>query len=203
MVDFDTDIDQEYTDIDQKYNDFRAILLQINEKKEPSLFSGINSILQKFFLLCVSSYFESELSKTILGYVGDITQDNLLLSELIRKKVITRHYHTWFDWDARNANKFFNMFGDEFAEFMKARVSYEEKLDRAIKDFIEIGRDRNLIVHNDFGSYLFEKTIDETYGKYCSARYFVNQLPFCFCQFIATKGAVAKVSPSQRSRSSC
>ena len=49
---------------------------------------------------------------------------------------------------------------------MKSMVSGDEKLDSSIKAFIELGRERNRLVHQNFGTYSIEKTSKEIYELY-------------------------------------
>ena len=42
---------------------------------------------------------------------------------------------------------------------------------------MEIGRERNRLVHQDFGNYSLEKTSDEIYKLYSDALFFVEALP--------------------------
>ena len=41
---------------------------------------------------------------------------------------------------------------------MKARVKAEAQLDESIRAFLEIGRERNRLVHQNYGMFTLEKT---------------------------------------------
>jgi len=60
---------------------------------------------------------------------------------------------------------------------MKARVESDRDLEMAIKAFLELGNERNRLTHQDFGSFLLEKTADEIYILYQQAMKFVDMLP--------------------------
>lgn len=75
------------------------------------------------------------------------------------------------------ANSFFGLFGDIFSNFIKQEVRNSEQLSSSIKAFLEIGRERNRLVHQDFGTFSLEKTSDEIYLLYKDALVFVNALP--------------------------
>jgi hypothetical protein len=60
---------------------------------------------------------------------------------------------------------------------MKSAVANDEVLEASIKSFIEIGSSRNLLVHQDYGNFYLEKTIDEIYAAYKLAARFVELVP--------------------------
>ena len=62
-------------------------------------------------------------------------------------------YHTWFKWDDTNANQFFGLFGSEFKLAMNNRVKESEELRTSIRAFLEIGNERNRLVHQDYVVY--------------------------------------------------
>ena len=95
----------------------------------------------------------------------------------MRNKAIARQYHTWFTWDASNANNFFGLFGEDFKTSMKKRCSESEELKSSIEAFLELGNTRNQLVHRDYVSFPLEKTLDELYTLYRAATVFVTNLP--------------------------
>ena len=102
--------------------------------------------------------------------------------ELVRNKVIVRQYHSLFDWNSNNANKFFSLFGADFKEFVTSRLE-GESMQEAVSAFMEIGRERNRLVHGDFGSFPMEKTADEVYELYQEGVRFVESLGRYFQEF--------------------
>jgi len=96
---------------------------------------------------------------------------------LVVGKVVERQYHNWFDWDARNANRFLKMFGHACSEHMKAAIGDSEPLSASVRAFMEVGRDRNRLVHDNFGSFTLEKTSEEIYKLYQVGREFVDWFP--------------------------
>ncbi len=107
----------------------------------------------------------------------DSSGKNSLIPALVRAKVVKRQYHTWFDWKANNANSFFGMFGEDFKDHMKELIFTSPGLEDDISAFMEIGRERNRLVHEDYASYTIEKTAEEIYGLYMLGLSFVSQIP--------------------------
>ena len=104
----------------------------------------------------------------------DETAAHPAILALVKAKAVARQYHTWFDWDGRNANSFFRLFGRTFLENMRRKVEDDAVLKEGILAFLEIGRERNRLVHEDYGSFSMEKTSDEIYQLHRSAMVFVD-----------------------------
>ncbi|WP_353046215.1 HEPN domain-containing protein [Mesorhizobium sp. M1380] len=145
---------------------------------------------RKSILLSAASYFENALANIVEEFARN-SSANTMVGDLIKARVISRQYQTWFDWDKNNANKFYQMFGDVFREHMTSLVRNRVQFDEAAKAFLEIGRDRNRLVHQDFGSFTVEKTTSEIYDQYKKARGFVEmverELDYC-CSKATTRG---------------
>ena len=56
-------------------------------------------------------------------------------------------------------------------------MNNDDGLAGAIKAFMELGSERNRLVHQDFGTYSLEKTSDEIYKLYETALPFVKSIP--------------------------
>lgn len=123
-------------------------------------------------LLAAASYFEDLLIKELTQFIKKTATENELLVEFCKNKAISRQYHTYFDWDKNNANRFF---GDSFKKDMEKTIKDDDKLATNIQAFLEIGRERNRLVHQDFGTFTLEKTTDEIYQLYDKALYFVEE----------------------------
>ena len=100
----------------------------------------------------------------------------------MRSKAIARQYYTLFNWEARNANQFFGLFGEAFKASMDQRVKDSEELQTAIRAFLEVGNERNKLVHQDYANFPLDKTLPEIYGLYQKALTFVELFPSVFHQ---------------------
>ncbi len=83
------------------------------------------------------------------------------VSNFVLKKAISRQYHTYFTWDGNNVNSFLGLFGEEFKKVVSAIISQDEVLKEQIKAFLQLGNERNKMVHENFLVYNLEKTFDE------------------------------------------
>ncbi|WP_352665127.1 HEPN domain-containing protein [Mesorhizobium sp. M0166] len=138
--------------VDTIYEEFVATYDVLGRAGEISLQNSLDGNSRKSILLSAASYFENALANIVEEFARN-SSANTMVGDLIKARVISRQYHTWFDWDKNNANKFYQMFGDVFREHMTSLVRNRVQFDEAAKAFLEIGRDRNRLVHQDFGSF--------------------------------------------------
>lgn len=170
------------TAIDRMYSEHQFALQQLSQA-EVSLLNAVNDVFRKALLLSAASYFEHSISNLMLEFVTERAQSDKLIISLLKTKAIDRQYHTYFDWDRGNANKFFALFGSEFKEHVERSVKSDDELRQSIKDFIELGNLRNQLVHRDFATFYLEKTADEIYAIYQSALRFVTRIPMMLREF--------------------
>ncbi len=165
------------TIVDSLYKDFSNMLAFLEEKGEVSWSSVADENFRKVLLIAAASHFERSMTERVLNFVKQVTTENHPLTWLVHNKAVRRQYHTWFDWKARNAHQFFGLFGADFQDHMKKEVANDSDLNSAIQAFMEIGRERNRLVHEDFGNFSLEKTSEEIHRLYTEATRFVEWFP--------------------------
>lgn len=163
------------TVVDQLYAEYSAVLDAI-PVHEVSLRNTANECFRKSLLLAAASHFEKIVQIAVVRCVTAWGANCNPLDELVRQKAIERQYHTYFDWKANNANKFLRLFGDGFRKHTNDLCKTQDGMDGAIRAFMEIGRERNRLAHQDFGSYTLEKTMPEIYEAYKSATKFAHEV---------------------------
>lgn len=164
------------TIVDRFYEDFNALAEHLNAGAELSLRNTAHECFRKTLLLAAASYFEVQIVNAILEFVKESSDGNELAKEFVHRQALSRRYSTLFDWDRDNANKFYGLFGEKFKIFMKAQIETNEELKQSIEAFMEIGRERNRLVHHDFGTYTLEKTPEEIFASYQRANFFVTKI---------------------------
>ncbi|WP_375514098.1 HEPN domain-containing protein [uncultured Nostoc sp.] len=114
----------------------------------------------------------------VQAFVERKTSNEKCITSLVKQKVIERQYHTYFEWDAKNAKKFFRIFCDEFKNKLELlqKIKKELRFYVAIKAFLELGNIRNCLVHQNFANYTIDKTAQEVYDLYQEAMIFVRWL---------------------------
>jgi hypothetical protein len=158
------------------YSDHRDVLEYLREQKQASYHSALESTLPKVLLLAAASEFEQRVCAALLEFVREHSTD-LKISALVEQKAIRRQYHTLFDWDKRTASKFWSLFGSDYKDRMNRFCLDDAELTEAISAFMEIGSLRNQMVHNDYATFVLEKTLDEVSALYEKGSSFLDRLP--------------------------
>ena len=165
------------TPIDGLFSDASAIAVDLQNRGEISLLNSASDQFRKTLLLAAASYFEHRMCTTVLDYVRERSRGSELVTTFVSNKAISRQYHTWFNWEAANANQFFGLFGKEFREEMVRRVDGSEELRSGVSAFLEIGNERNKLIHQNFATFSLEKNLAEIYELYRKALVFVDRIP--------------------------
>jgi hypothetical protein len=172
--------------IDRLYGEFISIIKVLEEKGELSLMVTTQDNFRKTMLLSSASYFEFKITNDLITFFETHSKDKLLGAEFIKNKAIKRQYHTFFNWDAHNANQFFGLFGSQFKKFMDFEIDNDPKLSESIDAFIQLGGSRNLLIHENYLGFQLEPTAADIYGSYEKAKYFVDIFPEKLKKFIET-----------------
>jgi RiboL-PSP-HEPN len=165
------------TQIDGLYEDAKAIITTLESGPEISLQVSAGDHFRKVLLLASASYFEHQVCDCVLQFVRERSGGSTLVENFVRNKAIGRQYHTWFNWTDNNANQFFGLFGSEFRTEMIKRVKDSEGLRASVQAFLELGNERNKLIHQDYATFPLEKTLEEIFALYRRALVFVEQLP--------------------------
>ena len=164
--------------VDRLYEESTSVINALGGG-EPSLAIAAADNFRKALVLASASYFEHRVSTCVLDFVHECAKGNDLVVGFVRNKAISRQYHTWFKWEESNANQFFGLFGSSFKQAMADRVRASEELRASIRAFLEVGNERNKLVHQDFASFALEKTLDEIYALHRQSLLFVDGLAGC------------------------
>jgi len=165
------------TIVDSLYGDFQDLIINLDQTADLSLRNTAEDTFRKALLLASASYFEDKITSDLINYFNETSSHNQNATEFLKNKAISRQYHTFFDWGKHNANSFFSLFGESFKDFMKDEVRKSAELDESIKAFLELGDDRNRLVHGNYGNFSLEKTATEIYSSYKKALLFVESFP--------------------------
>lgn len=157
-----------------RYNEFKEVADHFEKNNDISTKNIIDNTFKKVLVLSIASYFEDKIKTIIIEHI-EFNSDSELIKNFVKNTGLERKYHSYFSWDKNNANTFLGLFGDSF----KTDIDFEikkEPLKSSIKDFMELGRLRNELVHKNFAAFSIEKTPDEIYSLYLKADYFVSYL---------------------------
>lgn len=164
------------TAIDIFYEDATSVVALLQSQEQISLQVVAGDHFRKALLLAVASHFEERVCQIVLDFARRKANGSSLIENFIKNKAIARQYHSWFDWEKTNANKFFAFFGSDFRQSMSAKVSASAEMNRSIRAFLELGNERNKLVHQNYVVFPMEKTLEEIYQLYNEALPFVDGL---------------------------
>lgn len=165
------------TVVDQLHAKFTDLLTVLDKSNELSLRIVADDNFRKSLLMAAASYFEQNMTSAVLAFAEEVTSKDHILTWFVKNKAVSRQYHTWFDWKGENANSFFALFGDNFKKHIKMQIEYNDELESSVKAFLEIGRERNRLVHQNYGSFTIEKTFEEIFTLYSKAMVFITWFP--------------------------
>lgn len=151
------------TAVDRLYEETAAVIRALQQSPEISLRVTAGDHFRKALLLAAASYFEHRVCSCVLDFVRERSGGSFLVENFVRNKAIARQYHTWFKWEDSNANQFFGLFGSEFRRAMNDRVNQSDDLRASVKAFLEVGNERNRLVHQDYATFPLDKTLEEIY----------------------------------------
>ena len=160
--------------IERQYQDSQELYNYLLGKGEISFATYIDSVYKKVLVLSAASYFESKISELISQYATKVSGSDKRIVKLIESKIIERQYHTLFEWKANNTNAFWKLFGEETKESVRKKINSDERLKAAEQCFIDLGRQRNLLVHENFAEFDVNTTVEEIHGKYRQACNFIS-----------------------------
>lgn len=159
------------------YERFADIAKILAIAQEPSLLTAFDDTTRKAVLVSAASYFEVALSMAVADFCRKSSAKNTLVPAFVEIKAIRGQYHTWFSWEQNGAATFFAMFGPDFKAHMANVLKDNADLEDQISAFMELGRERNKLVHGDYAQFTVEKTTEEIYETYLKALEFVRQIP--------------------------
>jgi hypothetical protein len=168
------------------YNDFNELYEYLRDNNQISFVSFIDENIKKTLILASASYFEKHIIEEIIEY-SKKTKTPSSIIEFIWRKGLTRQYHTLFDWDSNNVNRFFRFFGNDFFKFISSELKNNPDFEESILAFLEIGRERNRMVHDDFGTYNIQKTAAEIINLHQKASNFSSKFFIYLEKFDAYK----------------
>ncbi|WP_126903680.1 HEPN domain-containing protein [Streptomyces sp. WAC 01325] len=158
------------------YADHRGVLDYLSDQQQASHHATLQITLPKVLLLAAASEFEDRVCQALRDHISENTLDSKIV-DLVDQSAIRRKYHTLFNWDTRNAQQFWALFGSEYKAGMKKYCRDDPDLPRYISAFMELGSLRNNMVHNNYASFVLDKTLAEVYELYELGDLFVKQIP--------------------------
>ena len=165
------------TEVKTFYERQSELIQHLLAAKELTFAQDSEQMLQKNLPLAAASFLEDRVCALLLAFVDARTGNCLELRSLVEVKAVKRQYHSLFEWDQPNGvNKFLSLFGPAFKAAVAAEIANDADLKRSAKDFIEIGSLRNKIVHQNYATFVVDKSAAEIFALFEGAVHFVEFL---------------------------
>lgn len=165
------------TEVKTFYERQSGLIEHLLAAKELSLAQDAEQMLQKNLPLAAASFLEERVCALLLAFVDARTGNCVELRSLVEVKAVKRQYHSLFEWEQTNGfNKFLSLFGPAFKSSVANEIAADPDLARSAKDFIEIGALRNRIVHQNYATFVVDKSAAEIYKLFEGAIRFVSFL---------------------------
>lgn len=155
------------------HESLREFLLQ---KSEISFASVLEATTPKLALLSAASWLEARLQEILVAYYESILPAAPHAVTFVKNAGIERRYHSWFEWDRSNSNKFFALFGPDFKRLCAEEVRTSDTFELQMRSFMQIGSLRNSLVHGNFASFYLDKSAVEVDELFRNAVGFLNEL---------------------------
>lgn len=152
------------TDVDRVRNELASVIAAIETKGDVSDLIAVQTIAAKALLLSAASYFERAVCEIIIDVAAESGTSSIFRT-FIDRQALERRYHSMFDWDGKNINKFLGLFGTDVRTRL-AEYAKRPDVSSSVSAFIFIGSKRNLLVHENFAGFSLDVTFDEVYERY-------------------------------------
>ncbi|PVA30935.1 Uncharacterised protein [Mycobacteroides abscessus subsp. abscessus] len=158
------------------FDEHSAIVTHLQKSGEISFSTTLESTFPKVMLLASASNLEEQVKSVVVDFVNRKSGGSEEIVNFLRNKAIERQYHSFFSWEAKNANQFFGLFGDKFKTQMINLVDNDSELRQSIRDFLDLGNARNSLVHGDYAAAAMDKSAGDVLSQYQSACKFIRRL---------------------------
>lgn len=164
---------------DQLYD--TAARFNATDDKDWNVLLNFNQYAAKLFLISVASHFEYRIMAFLETWIKYHSKNDAIVS-FMRKQALARRYHTLFDWEKHNANRFLSLFGDDFKKSIIGELQKKnwDASSGPISNFVELGNLRNQLVHGNFMEFEMSNTLEDLKVKYESALKFMEFLEEIF-----------------------
>lgn len=159
------------TIIDRLLERHSQISAFLESQNEVSLKSYADDEFRKVLVLSIASYFEHQIIDSVTRLAESAKPEQV--ENLIKSKAIARQYHTYFDWESRNANRFLSLFGSKFKSEVSTEINMDRSLGEGCESFLTLGRVRNRLVHENFADFNLDYALEDIVDLYEKALSFV------------------------------
>lgn len=159
--------------VEEFYRSHAELGAYLLNAKELTYATDFNTTFRRSLVLAIASFFEHEVTTVLREIPLRHAPRSAFIAAAFERQVITRKYHTYFDWDNLKPGQFFILFGDGYKELARVRMRQDPLVGAAVASFLELGQTRNKLVHQNFVSFAVDKTPEELIVQFRAALPFV------------------------------
>ena len=156
-----------------------AVLAFLRESGQISLAIDFEDTYRPLLVLACGSFFETYLTDHLCTFALEASDSRL--AAFLKNKGLKRQYHTLFDWERSNVNAFLGLFGEDYKSATRQTIESNEKLAQGMRNFLQLGAERNRIAHINLSAISPDLTLDEIKQRYSSAWAFLQFLCSTLC----------------------
>jgi hypothetical protein len=162
--------------IESFYRSHRDLVDFLLENGQPTFAADVNENFRRSLILAIASSFEHDISDIIRSLPARHAHGNAFLTELVAQKAVARQYHTYFEWDKPNANKFFSMFGPDYKAASQKKFNEDSAFKASVLAFLSLGETRNRMVHQNYLQFSLDLSPDDIIQKFRQAQSFIDYI---------------------------
>ncbi|MFG1342484.1 HEPN domain-containing protein [Xanthobacter autotrophicus] len=160
--------------VEEFYRAHTELIGYLINSGQPSFASDANDNFRRSLVLAIASYFEHEISEVVRKLPVKHAQGNPFLMALVEQKAVSRQYHTYFQWDGPNANRFFSLFGAAYKEAAEKKFKEDGEFKASVQAFLSLGDTRNKLVHENYVRFSVDLTPEDIIARFRQAEKFLD-----------------------------
>lgn len=166
---------RDFISVENMYFDYvqddEILKIVLQERVElGSFYTSYNDIFPKLLTVAYANFFE----KIVCEFITNCFHvKNEVMANFVSNQALERKYHAMFNWKENNANQFYGLFGASFRETIKQNLQQDVVMKENEKNFMNLGRFRNEIVHKGISTYNLSLSASDVYQSFIKATAFV------------------------------
>lgn len=152
--------------------DAQAAIDALSQPDVASVRTSADDFFRRLLILSIGSYCEKRVVLMLERFCDKASASSVELCTFVKTKALTRQYHTWFQWDASNANSFSKLFGPRFHKSLAAAMEADRDIENGARCFLQLGAIRNKIAHEGL-EYEFSLSREDVMRDYRAAIRFI------------------------------
>lgn len=161
--------------IERMNREAQAAIDALGDPGVASVRTAADDIFRRALVLAIGSYCEKRIVTAIERFCEKSSSANVELCTFVKKKALTRQYHTLFSWDQANANTFLQLFGARFQASFLASMKGDAAIEDGVRCFLQLGVLRNKLAHEGL-DFQLQLTRDDVMRDFRVALQFVEAI---------------------------